>query len=165
MGITDRIKKLGNYFKEMQIVTLDGKQVIYVIVNFPSGWVIDEEIEEKFNVTVSEGEYNEEFDFCTEIDNGEEKVFDAIDYNIEKMKEAIERAQLLSEKTKELKQLFENESITLSQLRNLKIIYNENEEIIVPKKNKDKNEKELLGEFQSEMDFLEMMGKWENILQ
>lgn len=33
------------------------------------------------------------------------------------------------------------------------------------KLNKDKNEKELLGEFQSEMDFLEMMGKWENILQ
>ena len=27
MGITDRIKKLGNYFKEMQIVTIDGKQV------------------------------------------------------------------------------------------------------------------------------------------
>ena len=41
MGIKDRIKKLGNYFKEMQIVTLDGKQVIYVIVNFPYGWVID----------------------------------------------------------------------------------------------------------------------------
>ena len=143
MGITDRIKKLGNYFKEMQIVTLDGKQVIYVIVKFPYGWVIDEEIEEKFNVTVSEGEYNEEFYFCTEIDNGEEKVFDAIDYNIEKMKEAIERAQLLSEKTKELKQLFENESITLSQLRNLKITYSEDKEIIVPKKNKDKDENKI----------------------
>ena len=140
MGITDRIKKLGNYFKEMQIVTIDDKQVIYVIVKFPYGWVIDEEIEEKYNVTVSNGEYNNEFYFCTEIDNGEEKVFDAIEYNIEKMKEAIERAQLLSEKTKELKLLFENESITLHQLRNLKIIYNDKEEIIVPKKNKDKEE-------------------------
>ena len=56
------------------------------------------------------------------------------------MKEAIERAQLLSEKTKELKRLFEIESITLSQLRNLKITYNEGEEIIHPKKNKDKDE-------------------------
>ena len=83
---------------------------------------------------------HEEFYFCSEIDNGEEKVFDAIEYNIEKMKEAIERAQLLSEKTKELKRLFENESITLSQLRSLKITYNEDEEIIVPKKNKDKEE-------------------------
>ena len=82
MGITDRIKKLGNYFKEMQIVTLDGKQVIYVIVNFPSGWVIDEEIEEKFNVTVSAGEYNEEFYFCTEIDNGEEKVFTTKEFDL-----------------------------------------------------------------------------------
>ena len=140
MGITDRIKKLGNYFKEMQIVTIDGKQVIYVIVKFPYGWVIDEEIGEKFNVTVSAGEYSEEFYFCSEIDNGEEKVFDAIEYNIEKMKEAIERAQLLSEKTKELKRLFENESITLSQLRSLKITYDENDNIIVPKKNKDKEE-------------------------
>lgn len=140
MGITERIKKLGNYFKEMQIVTIDDKQVIYVIVKFPYGWVIDEEIEEKYNVTVSNGEYNNEFYFCTEIDNGEEKVFDAIEYNIEKMKEAIERAQLLSEKTKELKLLFENESITLHQLRNLKIIYNDKEEIIVPKKSKDKDE-------------------------
>ena len=68
MGITDRIKKLGNYFKEMQIVTIDGKLVIYVIVKFPYGWVIDEEIEEKFNVTVSTGEYSEEFYFCSEID-------------------------------------------------------------------------------------------------
>jgi hypothetical protein len=140
MGITDRIKKLGNYFKEMQIVTIDGKQVIYVIVKFPYGWVIDEEIEEKYNVTVSAGEYNDEFYFCTEMDNGEENVFEAIEYNIEKMKEAIERAQLLSEKTKELKRLFENESITLTQLRGLKITYNENDNIIVPKKNKGKEE-------------------------
>ena len=71
MGITERIKKLGNYFKEMQIVTIDGKQVIYVIVKFPYGWVIDEEIEEKYNATVSAGEYNDEFYFCTENVNYE----------------------------------------------------------------------------------------------
>ena len=142
MGITNRIKKIETYFKEMQIVTIDGKQVIYVIVNFPYGWVIDEEIEEKFNVTISTGEYNGEFYFCTEIENGEETVFDAIEYNIEKMKEAIERAQLLSEKTKELKRIFENEEITLHQLRNLKISY-ENENIVIPKKAKDKEENKI----------------------
>lgn len=142
MGITNRIKQIETYFKEMQIVTIDGKQVIYVIVNFPYGWVIDEEIEEKYNVTISSGEYNGEFYFCTEIENGEEKVFDAIEYNIEKMKEAIERAQLLSEKTKELKRIFENENITLPQLRNLKIVYDE-ENIVIPKKSKEKEENKV----------------------
>lgn len=139
MGIKERIKKIETYFKEMQIVTIEGKQVIYVIVNFPYGWVIDEEIEEKYNVTISNGEYNGEFYFCTEIENGEETIFNAIEYNIEKMKEAIERAQLLSEKTKELKRIFENENISLLQLRNLKISY-DTEEIVIPKKSKEKDE-------------------------
>lgn len=139
MGIKNRIKKIETYFKEMQIVTIEGKQIIYVIVNFPYGWVIDEDIENKFNVTVSAGEYNGEFYFCSEIDNGEEIVFDAIEYNIEKMKEAIERAQLLSEKTKELKRIFENEEISIAQLRTLKISFEKNDEIVLPKK-KDKNE-------------------------
>ena len=35
MEIKDRIKKLAPYFKEMQIVTIDGEQVIYIVVSFP----------------------------------------------------------------------------------------------------------------------------------
>ena len=146
MSIKERISKIEQYFKEMQIVTIEGKQIIYVIVSFPYGWVIDEEIESTFNVTVDAGEYNGEFYFCGEIDNGEDVVFDAIEYNIEKMKEAIERAQLLSEKTKELKRLFEDESVSISQLRNLKISFNENEDIVIPKKKDKNNEKEEIKE-------------------
>jgi hypothetical protein len=142
MGIKERINKIATYFKEMQIVTLnDGKQVIYVIVAFPNGWVIDEDIENKFDVTVQRGEYVGEYFFCGEIDNGEGVVFDAIEYNIEKMKEAIERAQLLSEKTLELRRMFEDESISIERLRTLKISYDEKSEIIVPKKI-DKENKE-----------------------
>lgn len=140
MGIKERINKIATYFKEMQIVTLnDGKQVIYVIVAFPNGWVIDEDIEKKFDVTVQRGEYAGEYFFCGEIDNGEGIVFDAIEYNIEKMKEAIERAQLLSEKTLELRRLFEDESISIEKLRTLKIVYDESSEIIVPKKIEKEN--------------------------
>jgi hypothetical protein len=144
MGIKERISKIGTYFKEMQIVTIDGKQVIYVIVSFPHGWVIDDEIEEKFDVTVSSGDILGEYYFCVEMEVGEEKVFDAIEYNIEKMKEAIERAQLLSEKTKELRLMFEDESITLTQLRNLKIVLDSQPEVISfsKKKDKDKNNSE-----------------------
>ena len=145
MGIKERISKIGAYFKEMQIVTIDGgKQVIYVVVSFPHGWVIDDDIEEKFDVTVSSGDILGEYYFCVEMEVGEEKVFDAIEYNIEKMKEAIERAQLLSEKTKELRLMFEDESITLTQLRNLKIVLDSQPEVISfsKKKDKDKNNSE-----------------------
>ena len=119
MSIKERIEKIKEYFKEMQIVTIDGEQVIYVIVNFPYGWVIDEMLETKFDVSVQEGEYPTEFYFATSIDNGENKIFDAIEYNIEKMKDAIERAQLLKTKIAELKDIFQNENITLSELRTL----------------------------------------------
>lgn len=142
MSIKQRIENIKEYFKEMQIVTIDGEQVIYVIVNFPYGWVIDELLETKFQVTVQEGEYPTEFYFATNIDNGENKVFDAIEYNIEKMKDAIERAQLLKVKIAELKDIFQNENITLPELRSLRFKWdktmlitepNEESAIIIPK--------------------------------
>lgn len=132
MSIKQRIENIKEYFKEMQIVTIDGEQVIYVIVNFPYGWVIDELLETKFQVTVQEGEYPNEFYFATNIDNGENKVFDAIEYNIEKMKDAIERAQLLKMKIAELKDIFQNENITLSELRTLKFTWDKTEHILIP---------------------------------
>lgn len=133
MNIKDRIKKLGAYFQGMQIVTTDdGAQVIYVIVRFPYNWIIDDEIEKKFGVTVAQGNSADEYYFCTDIDTGEQVIFDAIEYNIDKMKEAIERAQLLSRKTSELKALFENENVTIEELRTLKFVYDKKENDIVP---------------------------------
>lgn len=147
MGIKDRIAKISTYFKEMQIVTVDNKQVIYVVASFPNGWVIDDEIESKFDVTVSEGEILGEYYFCAEMELGEEKVFDAIEYNIERMKEAIERAQLLAAKTKELRNMFEDENITLQQLRGLKIVLDNQVEVIPLTKKKDgKNNSESKSE-------------------
>lgn len=131
MTIKERIGKIKEYFKEMQIVTVDGEQIIYVIVNFPHGWVIDESLETKFDVSVQEGEYPTEFYFATNIDNGENKVFDAIEYNIEKMKDAIERAQLLKVKIAELKDIFQNENITLDELRSLKFTWDKTEHISI----------------------------------
>ena len=141
MGIKERIKRLETYFKEMQITSIDGKQVIYVVVTFPNGWVVDDEIVDKYDVTFQRGQYQNEYYFCTEIENGEDKVFDAIEYNIEKMKEAIERSKLLTEKTIELKKIFENENISLSQLKTLKITYDEILELVIPK-NSEKDNKE-----------------------
>ncbi len=121
MEIKDRIAKLGSIFKEMQITNVDGAQIIYVVVSFPQNWIIDDDIEEKFNVTVRNnpsvpGEYY----FIAEISVGETPLFDAIEYNINKMKAAIERSTLLNEKMKELRDIFEDESITIEELRTLK---------------------------------------------
>lgn len=140
MEIKERIKRIANYFREMQVTTVNGKQVVYVVVQFPKGWIIDDDIEKKFNITISEGTNFNEYYFCTDMETGEDVVFDAIEYNIEKMQDAIERAQLLAEKTKELRLLFENDNITLSQLKTLKLTLGETaepiNEIVIPKKKK-----------------------------
>lgn len=123
MTISERIKALGSFFKEMNIITSQGKQLIYVVVKFPNNWVIADDIAQKFDVSVTKGDIPTEYYFCAEMDGGEERVFDAVEYNIAKMKEAIERAQLLAEKTRELKSLFEDESISIEELRSLRISY------------------------------------------
>lgn len=143
MDISNRIKKLGKYFSEMQIVEHDGVQVIYVVVVFPSRWIIDEEYATSKGVTIMQGDMPGQYYFCTDLDTGEEAIFDVIDDNIDKMKEAIERAQLLKTKTKELTDLFENEDIKIEKLRTIKFMFDEEpEEIIVTKaKGKDKDKK------------------------
>lgn len=143
MEIKDRIKNISQYFKGMQVTnTDDGTQVIYVIVSFPHGWIIDEELEKKFGITISQGTNMSEYYFCTDIDSGEQVLFDAIDYNIDKMKEAIERAQLLSKKTSELKEIFTDENVTIEQLRTLTFSYSaeKKEQPLMTKKKQKENE-------------------------
>lgn len=118
MNIKERIKRISEYFKEMQIVNVDGVQTIYVVVNFPPNWRIDDEIETKYNTIVEIGNNANEYYFFTELEN-EEKVFDAIEYNVEKMKDAIERANLLRQKVNELKEIFQDENIPIQKLRTL----------------------------------------------
>ena len=143
MGIKERISKIEEYFKEMQIISVDNTKMIYITVTFPKEWVIDDELENLFKVQVVNGEYLGDYYFFTEIENGEDVIFDSIEYNIEKMKEAVERAHLLNEKTKELRKIFENEDISLQQLRNLNFSYEENLDSIVLNKKKEKNENNL----------------------
>lgn len=143
MKIKDRIKNISEYFRQMQVTSVNGEQVIYVIVEFPRGWIIDEEIEKKFNISILQGSNPNEYFFCADIDLGEEVLFDAIEYNISKMKDAIERAKLLQIKTKELSEMFQDESISIQQLRTLKFIFDETDltnEIVIPKKKEDNKE-------------------------
>ena len=147
MELSERIKKLGRYFNEMQIIEENGVNIIYVAVTFPSRWIIDEDFAKKKSVTVVDGNNPGQYYFCTELDGeGSDAIFDVIDDNIEKMKEAIERAKLLETKTRELKNMFENEEISIEKLRTLRFCYDgeegASEELIITKgKEKDKNKK------------------------
>jgi hypothetical protein len=125
MEIKERIKKISEYFKEMQIVSVEGKQIIYITVDFPQGWIIDESLETKYNITIERGNYPTEYYFFAEIDTGENVIFDAIEDNIKKMKNAIERGKLLKLKVTELTKLFQDESISLDKLRGLKFTWDE----------------------------------------
>lgn len=143
MKIKDRIQNISEYFRQMQVTSVNGEQVIYVIVEFPRGWIIDDEIEKKFGISIIHGNNPNEYFFCADIDLGEEVLFDAIEYNISKMKDAIERAKLLQIKTRELSDMFQDESISIQQLRTLKFMFDDNDltdEIVIPKKKEENKE-------------------------
>lgn len=146
MKIKDRIQNISEYFRQMQVTTVNGSQVIYVVVEFPRGWIIDDEIEKKFGISILNGNNQNEYFFCADIDLGEEVLFDAIDYNISKMKDAIERANLLRVKTKELSDMFQDEEISIQQLRALKFVFDESNitnEIVLSKKKEDNKESKI----------------------
>ena len=114
----DRIKKVSRYFNEMKVGrTQGGGSFIAVEMQFPANWVIVDNLKEKFGVDAYP--HNGLTYFSTSLDNGFDLLFDAIDYNIEKMKAAEERKRLLEEKRKELVSLFSDENNSLEHLKNL----------------------------------------------
>jgi hypothetical protein len=131
--IQSRIENVKPYFKGMQVTQVDETNVIYVIVSFPSRWIIDEGIQEKYDVSVMDGKEPGEFYFCAEIGVGFDTVFDAVDQCIQVNKDAMERAQLFQEKINELKEIFGNEENTIKKLRTLEFTF--------PRQKKDMNRK------------------------
>ena len=135
MDVKDRIENVKQYFRGMQVQNVDGTNIIYVIVQFPQRWIIDNDIPNKYGVSVAEGnDYEGQFYFCAEMEKGFDTVFDAIECNVNKMLTAQERAKLFREKTQELQNLFEDESISIESLRSLEFT-------LKTPKNKGKKEK------------------------
>lgn len=122
--IKQRIEKIKQYFAGMQVENLGGQQIIYVIVNFPDRWVIDETVANKFDVSIAESDDTpNQYFFCAKMEQGFDTVFDAIDYNIEKMLSAQERTDLFKKKTQELRDMFENLDIPIETLRTLEFTF------------------------------------------
>ena len=119
MTINERIKELGNMFREMKVFPGEGDEMdACVTVVFPSNWVVDEDTEEKYGVHLAEerGMYY----FWAPLDVGQEKILDAIEYNIKRNREAQIKAELFDKKLTELKVIFYDESNTVDDLAGLR---------------------------------------------
>lgn len=123
MNIQERIKNISEYFVGMQMSTEDN--VVYVRTRFPDNWVISELLEDNFNVRGIQDKKNKTQFFFTNIENGFDVVFDAIDFTIQMNKSALERLELFKEKVEELKELFDSEEI--EKLRRLEFTFKKQE--------------------------------------
>ena len=122
--IQTRINEIGQFFKEMQVTQVDGTSVIYVVVMFPDRWKVYGNVtEEKYNVSVMEGNEPGEYYFCAEMSTGFDAVFNAVDHCISVNKDAMERSQLFQEKLKELKDIFADGANTIKRLRTLDFVF------------------------------------------
>jgi hypothetical protein len=111
MNIKERIERLGMYFHSMNVAAENN--IIYVRVQFPKGWGCSELTEYNFNVKSVTDEIPGYFYFFANMEIGFDKIFDAIEYNIQFNEEAQAKVSLLREKIEELKDIFENEDINV----------------------------------------------------
>ena len=131
LNLQERIENLNIYFDSMNVSAEE--KIIYVRVIFPQGWVCSEVTEPNFNVKTAKDEIPGYFYFFADINIGFDKIFDAIDYNINFNLNAQEKVNLLREKIIELKNIFEEEEISV--LKTLEFKYKKKKE--KPKKNKN----------------------------
>lgn len=111
MEINNRIKKIGNYFQKMNIA----EGIIFVSVVFPKDWQMNTSSAEKLGVKIMTTEDGNGYYFATQIENGFNPVFDAIDKVIEFNEVAGIKKALFLEKIKELQNIFEEESLDVLQ--------------------------------------------------
>lgn len=136
MNIKERIERLGVYFNSMNVAAENN--IIYVRVQFPKGWGCSELTEHNFNVTAVTDDIPGYFYFFANMDIGFDKIFDAIEYNIQFNEEAQAKVSLLREKIEELKTIFENEDINV--LRTLEFKYKKKKpRTVAQKKTSNKN--------------------------
>lgn len=136
MNIKERIERLGVYFNSMNVAAENN--IIYVRVQFPKGWGCSELTEHNFNVTAVTDDIPGYFYFFANMDIGFDKIFDAIEYNIQFNEEAQAKVSLLREKIEELKTIFENEDINV--LRTLEFKYKKKKpRTVVQKKTSNKD--------------------------
>lgn len=119
MELNDRIEKVKPFFVSFNVVAEEA--AAYAVVKFPSEWTIPDQSAMKANFKVEIAPMQNGICFVTEIKNGAECIFDALDYVIDFNKKVQERKGLLLEKIKELQNLFATE--TLDRLKTLQFTF------------------------------------------
>jgi hypothetical protein len=140
MNIKERIERLGMYFHSMNVAAENN--IIYVRVQFPKGWGCSELTEYNFNVKAVTDEVPGYFYFFGNMEIGFDKIFDAIEFNIQFNEEAQAKVTLLREKIEELKQIFENEDINV--LKTLEFKYKKKKVKKVKDKNREEQTEEII---------------------
>ena len=107
MNYVEKIKKIGEYFKSSNVID----DSICVVVNFPSKWLLPDEkiLKEKYKVEVVL--VDNLFYFVTEIENGEDCIFYAIEEIIQSNRELETKLELLDKKVSELRDIFATEPL------------------------------------------------------
>jgi hypothetical protein len=140
MDLKKRIEKINPYFYGMNMSIEDN--VVYVQTKFPDNWTISDFLEESFNVKGVFNAKKQTHIFFTEMDNGFDKVFDAIDYTIQMNLNALERLELFKKKVEELKTLFDEEDI--DKLKKL--------EFVIKKTKRSTNKDKLVSQYVAPID-------------
>lgn len=138
--INQRIKNISDFFAGMQVENIENENYIYVVVKLPQKWRVSyEDTINKFNVEIAPDETTPgQYYFIAKMEVGFDTVFDAIDFNIDRMKTIAERSQLLRQKITELQLIFENQEIPIESLRTLEFKYKQ------PKKKFPTPKKEII---------------------
>ena len=129
MDVEKRIENIKEYFLGLKIEKYYDEKgnyvpTIFASIVFPPHWEIFPNMLEKFNVDTRKDEnIANQFYFWTDFEIGFDAIFDAIEYNIEKNKAAQEKKEIFKEKFEEFKSIFEEDDITISQLKSLTINY------------------------------------------
>lgn len=149
-GVKERIEGIKDYF-----LGLDVKEgLVSVAVKFPKKWMILEGLGEKYGIVIDEckntagspyAKIQGSFYFAAALEDGFDVAFDAIDENISVMKAAEERVELLEIKTRELKELFDDEGNSLEKLKALEFTFRsglQSSKRAASKKEQEKNNEE-----------------------
>lgn len=140
MELKDRIEKIKPYLVTFNIIA--GEGAAYAVVKFPNRWTISDQqvLKETYKVEIAtqpEGVY-----FISEIKNGTDCIFDAIEFVICLNKSVEERESLLKEKVTELTELFATES--LDSLKKLKFVLPNKKKSSIKSLNQKKDENKPL---------------------
>ena len=131
-----RIEQIKEYFVAFNIA----EDIAYILISFPEKWELPSSsvLEENFD-TKTATETDGKIYFFSDLSNGVNNVFDAVDFVVEYNKELEEKTELFMEKINYLKELFSTK--TLDELKKLQISISQNTLPFTPPNTKEIKQK------------------------